>query len=222
MASSCFTRVAGRVKVNVMGEDHTTAAVQSYLQKLTGDTQSEAIVRDLLGRAVGRLHLLCAGLLYRSYPRLTRPPLNLQTDEMLSAVVERLMKAMCELRPETTRQFFALATQHMRWELNDIARRFDEQSRVLQLQDELVPSPQTSGSVISPNVVRMLAAIDSMPDEEREVFDLVRIQGMPPGEAAELLGVTVRTIHRRVNRAFVLLADKLADLKPAEKLRGPV
>ena len=36
---------------------------------------------------------LCATLLYRSYPRLTRPPANLQPDEMLGAVVERLIKA---------------------------------------------------------------------------------------------------------------------------------
>jgi len=35
---------------------------------------------------------LCAALLHRSYPRLTRPPLNLQADELLGAVVERLLK----------------------------------------------------------------------------------------------------------------------------------
>ncbi len=203
-----------------MGEEHTTAAVQRYLQRLAGDSQSEAIVRELLGRAVGRLHLLCSGLLYRSYPRLTRPPLNLQVEEMLSAVVERLMKALHEARPETTRHFFALATRHMRWELNDVARRLDEQARVVELHDEAVPSPASSGSALSPNVVRMLAAIDSLPHDEREALDLVRIQGLSPAEAAEVLGVSGRTVQRRVNRGFVLLADKLADLKPAEKLPG--
>ena len=54
--------------------------------------------------------------------RLTQPPLNLQPDEMLSAVVERLLKAMRSARPRTVRQFFALVNQHMRWELNDLAR----------------------------------------------------------------------------------------------------
>jgi hypothetical protein len=37
-------------------------------------------------------------------------------DELLSSVVERLLKAMREVRPPTVRQFFALANQHMRWE----------------------------------------------------------------------------------------------------------
>jgi RNA polymerase sigma-70 factor (ECF subfamily) len=49
---------------------------------------------------------------------------------MLSAVVERLLKALREARPATTRQFFALACRYMRWELNDMARRLDEQPAV--------------------------------------------------------------------------------------------
>ena len=106
-----------------MSEGHTTAAVQLYLNALAGDQPAEPIVRALLDRAVRRLHLLCSRLLYRKYRRLTLPPLNLQPDEMLSAVVERLLKAMRTVRPQTVRQFFALVNQHMRWELNDLARR---------------------------------------------------------------------------------------------------
>ena len=70
-----------------MSDEHTTAVVQRYLDELGGDSPAEPIVRALLDRAVRRLHLLCATLLHRSYPRLTRPPLNLQADELLGAVV---------------------------------------------------------------------------------------------------------------------------------------
>ena len=111
-----------------MNEEHTTAVVQHYLDELAGDTPSESAVRALLDRAVRRLHQLCAAMLYRSYPRLTQPPLNLQAEEMLGAVVERLLKALREVRPRTVRQFFALASQHMRWELNEMARRLDERT----------------------------------------------------------------------------------------------
>ena len=106
-----------------MDEEHTTAVVQRYLDALAGAAPADPVIRALLDRAVRRLHQLCATLLYRSYPRLTRPPLNLQAEEMLGAVVERLLKALGEARPRTVRQFFALAGQHMRWELNDLARR---------------------------------------------------------------------------------------------------
>ena len=77
---------------------------------LTRDAPTEPVVRALLGRAVNRLHVLCASLLYRQYPRLTRWPLNLQSEEMLSEVVERLMKAMWSIRPRTVLHFFARAT----------------------------------------------------------------------------------------------------------------
>ena len=77
-----------------MSEESTTAVVQRYLDALAGDAPAEPIVRDLLERAVHRLEGLCATMLHRSYPRLTRPPSNLETDEMLGGVVEGLLKAM--------------------------------------------------------------------------------------------------------------------------------
>src|SRR5579871_4559567 len=129
-----------------MEEDRTTAIVQRYLDELAGDAPAEPTVRALLDRAVARLHQLCAALLHRSYPRLAHPPLNLQADELLGAVVERLLKALREARPATVRQFFALANQHMRWELNEIARRLDEQPGAVELREGLVPAPASSGS----------------------------------------------------------------------------
>ena len=95
----------------------TTAAIQQHLDALAnpvGESPAEPVVRELLARAVVRLHQQCAGLLHRSYPRLTRGPVNLQSEELLSAVAERLMKAMRRVRPATVRQFFALANQHIR------------------------------------------------------------------------------------------------------------
>src|SRR5215813_1065356 len=82
-----------------MLEENTTAIVQRYLDDLGGEAPAEPIIRSLLDRAVCRLHQLCASLLHSKFPRLARPPLNLQTDELLSAVVERLLKALREARP---------------------------------------------------------------------------------------------------------------------------
>jgi len=197
----------------------TTAAVQRYLDELAnlnGEAPAEPIVRQLLATAVDRLHLLCRTLLFRSYPRLARPPLSLQTDEMLDAVVERLLKAMRKVRPPTVRQFFALANQHMRWELNDLARRLDEESRAAELRESSVPAPQeSSASQLSPNMRRIMDSIESLPEDEREVFDLVRIQGMTQIEAAAVLGVSPKTVQRRLNHGLMLLANQLGDLQSA-------
>jgi RNA polymerase sigma-70 factor (ECF subfamily) len=197
-----------------MSEGNTTAAVQRYLDDLAGDSPADPIVRGLLDRAVRRLHFLCASLLFRSYPRLTHPPMNLQVDELLGAVAERLLKALREARPRTVRQFFALANLHLRWELNDLARRLDNQPPMAELREGLVPAPASSGSGLGPNGRRMLEAIENLPEDEREAFDLVRVQGMTQTEAAQVLGVAPVTVKRRLNRGLRLLAEELGDLRP--------
>jgi RNA polymerase sigma-70 factor (ECF subfamily) len=138
----------------------------------------------------------------------------LETDEILGAVVERLLKAMREVRPANVRQFFALASQHMRWELNDLARRLDEQPNAVELIDGLVPAAQSSGSALGPDGRRILQAIENLPEDEREVFSLVRIQGITQTEAAEVLKVSSKTVQRRLNRGLLLLAQELEDLCP--------
>jgi RNA polymerase sigma factor (sigma-70 family) len=197
-----------------MGEEQTSEAVQRYLDALAGDRTADPIVRALLDRSVRRLQRLCANLLYRGYPRLTRPPLNLEADELLGAVVERLLKAMREARPHTVREFFALANQHMRWELNDLSRRLDEWPRTVELREDWEPAPDSSASGLSTEGRRILEVIDNLPDLEREVFGLVRIQGLTHPEASEILGVSTKTIQRRLNRSLVLLTQELEDFRP--------
>jgi RNA polymerase sigma-70 factor (ECF subfamily) len=134
-----------------VSEDRTTAVVQRYLDELAGDSPAEPIVRALLDRAVRRLHLLGATLLHRSYPRLTRPPWNVQADELLGTVEERLLKALREARSRTVHQLFALANQHMRRELNDLAGRLDSRPAAVELCEGLVPAPASSVSGLSPD-----------------------------------------------------------------------
>jgi RNA polymerase sigma factor (sigma-70 family) len=203
-----------------MGKENTTIAVQEYLLELEGDSPSEPIVRALLERAAARLHALCTTMLVRRYPRLMRYPTNLQSEEMLSAIVERLLKALRSVHPETPRQFFALANRHMCWELNDLARRLDQQTQVLGLQEDAAPSPETSGSVLGSDAIRMIEAIENLPEAEREVFELIRIQGITQSEAAELLQVSAKTVQRRLNRCLLILSEQLGDLRPTDEERS--
>src|SRR5262249_1121596 len=156
--------------------------------------------------------------LYKSYPRLTRPPVNLEADELLGGVVARLLTALRTTRPGTVRQFFALACQHMRWQLNDLARRLDEQPAVASMPEAGVAGPpMSSASGLPPDGCRMLGAIEGLPGDEREVFDLVGIQGLTHAEAAGVVGVSEKTVQRRLNRARLLLAERLADLRPHQE-----
>jgi RNA polymerase sigma factor (sigma-70 family) len=200
-----------------MDTNSTTVAVQQFLDELAErrDAPAEPVVRDLLARAATRLRWLAGAMLNRSYPRLTKPPLSLQSDEMVGAIVERLLKAMRVVRPGTVRQFFALANQHVRWELNAVARRLDHEPRAVPLPQSDVAEPVPTGApMAAANSRRILAAIDGLPEDEREVFSLVRIQGLMHDEAAEILGVSTRTVQRRLSRSLLLLARGLRDLCP--------
>src|SRR6516165_6958145 len=135
-----------------MHEEPTTVVIQRYLDALPGDNVAEPVVRELLERAAARLRVLCASFLYKSYPRLTRPPVNLETDELLGAVVAGLLTALQTARPRTVRQFFAMANQHMRRQLNDLARRLDDKPAAAALAESGVAAPPaSSASGLSPD-----------------------------------------------------------------------
>jgi RNA polymerase sigma-70 factor (ECF subfamily) len=198
-----------------MPEEPTTTIIQRYLGALPGDPAAETLIRELLERAVGRLRLLCANLLHRNYPRLTHPPVNLETDELLGGVVAGLLTALRTTHPPTVRRFFALANQHIRWQLNDLARRLDEQPDIAALEPaEVAAPPSSSDTCLTPDGRRLLGAIEGLPEDEREAFDLVGIQGLTHAEAAAVVGVSERTMQRRLHQARALLAEQLADLRP--------
>jgi RNA polymerase sigma-70 factor (ECF subfamily) len=198
-----------------MHEEPTTVIIQRYLDALPGDTAAGPMVRELLERAAARLRVLCGAFLYKSYPRLARPPVNLETDDLLGGVVAGLLSALRTTRPPAVRRFFALANQHMRWQLNDLARRLDNQPAGAALPETGVAAPPaSSASGLSPNGRRMLATIEGLPEDEREVFDLVGIQGLTHAEVAAVVGVSEKTVQRRLNRARLRLAERLSDLQP--------
>ncbi len=92
----------------------------------------------------------------------------------------------------------------MRWELNDLARRLDARPVPAELPDsfphaenDIDPSP------VGPNLQRILAAIDSLPDDEREVFNLVKVQRMSGAEAAAVIGRAIKTVRRRLGRGLL-------------------
>jgi len=202
----------------IPANDQTTMAVQGYLDQLaelSDEVPADPVIRALIERAVNRLHFLCNTMLMRSYPRLTRPPVNFAADEVLSSVVDRLLKALREIRPTNVRQFFALANQHMRWELNDMARRLDKEVPATELNDGFVAGPDSADSQLSPNARRILEAIEALPHEEREAFDLIRIQNLTQPEAAKMLGISESTLVRRLKHGVLLLQEQLSDLGPS-------
>jgi RNA polymerase sigma-70 factor (ECF subfamily) len=139
--------------------------------------------------------------------------------ELLEQAVRRL-RLLCGtfLHKSYSRLTRPPVNQHMRWQLNDLARRLDARPAAEALAETGVAAPPAStASGLSPDGLRMLAAIEGLPEDEREAFDLVGIQGLTQAEAAMIVGVSEKTVQRRVNRARLLLAERLADLRPHQE-----
>jgi len=63
---------------------------------------------------------------------------------------------------------------------------------------------------------RLARALASMPAIYREALLLVGIEGLRPSEAAEVCAVSSEAMRQRLSRARAMLADRLADSRPAD------
>ena len=59
---------------------------------------------------------------------------------------------------------------------------------------------------------RLQAAIDSLPDGQREVFLMNRIDKMKYREIADLLGVSQKAIEKRMHKALLHLRQKIGNI----------
>ncbi len=190
-----------------------TVQLQGWMQRLrAGD---DAVLDELIRHVSGRLQRLTRQML-KSHPAVKRWA---QTEDVLQGALVRLLRAVRNVQPNSMRDFFALATQQIRWELIDLARHFygpqgqgtkhathcDEPDGK-PLYDQ--PDPTAEPSNLA-EWCEFHEKIDELPDEEREVVGLLFYQGLPQAEAAALLNVTVRTVQRRWHAALVKLHQTL-------------
>lgn len=66
---------------------------------------------------------------------------------------------------------------------------------------------------------RLRAIVEALPTQQRRVFTLRKVYGLPPGEIAERLGLSVSTVEKHLVKAVRACADALArdDLPPPKR-----
>jgi hypothetical protein len=70
--------------------------------------------------------------------------------------------------------------------------------------------------VISPLGRRILEAIDGLPPIDREIFNLVRVGGVSLADAAQAVGMSKRTVQRRLGRILPHLWGILGGAVPPQ------
>ncbi len=170
---------------------------------------------ELIAHTCKRLRLLARKML-GCYPNVHRWA---ETDDVLQGALLRLHRALAEVRPETSRQFYSLAAMQIRRELLDLARHYygpngwgrrhqsNGHETVLTVPDgSLAPGSLEEWS-------RFHEEVEALPEEQKEVVNLLWYGGLRQAEAAQVLGISHSTLKRLWRKARVRLGQRLEGLQ---------
>lgn len=188
----------------------------AHLQELLNSLQSRCDdARDaLLNHSLNRIRLLAQ----KMFRRQADLRVLAETDDVVSNAMIRLHRALESVRPETVRAFYGLAAQHIRWVLQDLIR--EKQNRVaVEYRADPVDRADPIGE---PSDLLSWSdfhdCISKLPLADRELFDALFYQGLEQAEAADLLGIPLRTLKRRWLNARLHLVELLKGQMPGERV----
>jgi RNA polymerase sigma-70 factor (ECF subfamily) len=144
-----------------------------------------------------------------------------ESDDVLQNVLLRLHRTLEKLPLNTTRHFLAIAAVHIRRELIDLARHYfgpeglgANHATPGSSQSDGPPADAACAPLGNDPAAQVVwqelhEQINDLPEEEREVVDLLWYHGMTQNEVAALLNVSARTVRRRWQAARLRLAELL-------------
>ncbi len=204
-----------------------TTGLQAWLDELRAG--NEAARAEVVNRSCERLRVLAHRML-RNYPRLRRWE---QTDDILQTAMIRLHQSLANVKPESVALFLGFATAQIRRTLLDLVRHhFGSKGAAAHHHTDgkgavgdsaSARAPCTHGrrcedaSVEPENLdawTRFHETVEELPDEQREVFNLLWYQDLSQLEAASVLGVSQRTVRRRWLTAQCAIAEALDGQSP--------
>jgi RNA polymerase sigma factor (sigma-70 family) len=194
-------------------EGHETTRMLLWLERMqAGDLAARD---EILRHVQARLERLTRKML-QSYPRVKRWE---ETDDVLQNAMLRLLNALKNAPPQSTREFFGLAGLQIRRELLDLVKHYygpeGEGAHHASIggQTSDAGPPEKSDHTHEPSGLAAWCEVHDkiklLPAEEREVFDLLYYDGLTQAEAAVLLNVSVRTVQRRWDASLLSLHDLL-------------
>ena len=199
--------------------DDSTSQLQSWIERMN---KGDPAARDELFRHAGdRLRRLTRKML-RDFTRVKHWE---DTDDVLQNALLRLLRALEAVPLGSAQAFFRLAATQIRRELLDLARRYSgpegpgarHAANAQGDTAEASPRPLYEKATTTHDPHRLAAwsefhaQIEALPDEEKEVFDLLWYQGLTRTEAAAVLRVSEPTLRRRWLAARLRLHEALRD-----------
>jgi len=198
-----------------------TFQLNEWVEQIRQGDQSSA--NQLFNAVASRLEHLAHKMLKR-FPAVARWE---ETDDVLQNSLVRLLRALREIKPNSTREFFGLAAIQIRRELLDMARRYQGAHGLGRRQ---ATSLQDRASDSSPGVdptdlnssddlelwARLHESVERLPALEREVFSLIFYHGWKQADIGALLQIDERTVRRRWTTASDMLNESMGGRLPSK------
>jgi RNA polymerase sigma-70 factor (ECF subfamily) len=149
-----------------------------------------------------------------------------ETDDVVQNTLVRLVRRLGAVRVATVTEFFHLAAGEIRRELIDLARHYYGPRGAGRHEAPLPgtgsaesrgpadPGEQTADPDRLAQWTDFHAAVERLPGEERDVFNLVWYHELTQDQVAGLLGVSVPTVKRRWLAARLRLQEALGGPPP--------
>jgi RNA polymerase sigma-70 factor (ECF subfamily) len=151
-----------------------------------------------------------------------------QTDDVLQGTLIRLSRTIDQVPINSPKDFFKLAATNIRWELQTLrdklnAKKADARWYQSDVHPDHKGGPPAHGNIADRaetrndgfmQVSRLLDEIETISEDDREMIDLVIIDGLTRQEAADTMGLALATFNRRYRDACTRLGEKLGDMDP--------
>lgn len=181
----------------------TTGILQNCLDRIRGGDL--AAREQLIVHCQKRLRLLVRKMM-RRYPNVR---VWEHTSDVMQNVLIKLDVALRKIPLDTVRDFLQLAAFHTRYVLIDLARHYKHKQPVG--FNSSLPVAVNSDPVNWMQWVSLHEHLDKLPEDEKILFDLLYYEGVTQEGAADLLGVSPKTLKRRWKAARLSLNRWLGD-----------
>jgi RNA polymerase sigma-70 factor (ECF subfamily) len=140
---------------------------------------------------------------------LSRSPAD--ADDLTQMTIERALRAKAQWQPGSRLDSWLYKIMRNLW--IDTVRSRGRQDRVEAPAEDAAMLGQDPRDAIEASIdlQRVMAAMDRLPNEQREVVALILIEGFGYREAAELLGLPIGTVSSRLVRGRTALLGLVGD-----------
>lgn len=186
-----------------MATGHTTELGRRLQRIDIGSPDGRAAIIE---HTIGRLESMARRML-RTSPHVRRWT---ETNDLLQDSLIRLHRSLADVRPTNPQEFYGLAATQLRRQLIDLARSFYGPhgigtNNASSGHDAAISHGQPPSDSLA-GWTEFHEQVDSLPEAERSVVNLLWYEGLTQSDAADVLNISLATLKRRWQAARLRLA----------------